>query len=168
MQVAEHLPRQPQLKYKKECLRRQTNSPFGPVAPQGAGPLSCFGARLARGEHLQERKGRAPYPLLRARNQPPHFHNTPNWQAPTLILHTNHIPPNARRTVTQACPHCRRRYAASRNSPAPLHLRRKGFPPSSTSPHVDWRSLTPHPEKETSFPLPINGTLHPCRHRLRP
>ena len=131
--------------------------PFEPDAPQGAGPLPLGRRRLARGNRLQENEGEvSPCPsLLRARIKAAASPQHTQSATPTLIPNPNRIP--------QKCQ--THGHASVPALPSPLRgfaeITIKGFPPSSTGPHVDRRSLTPLPEKETPFPLPINGTLLP-------
>ena len=127
--------------------------------------------RLARGNRLQENEGEvSPCPsLLRARIKAAASPQHTQSETATLSPDLNRIPRKCQTHGHASVPALRsplRGFAEFFSTSTPPAQR---FPPVLLrSANAYRRSLTPLPEKETPFPLPINGTLLPCRHRLRP
>ncbi len=132
--------------------------------PPGGGPVA-LGTAAARARESPAREGRGsiPIPLFTARAKPAAAiptHHLISKPKPHLARKTP-SPEMPAVTSAQACPHCGRRYAASR---------KKRFPPTSTGPHVDRRSLTPLQKRKPTVPSSHkwNPSHSLVRHRLRP
>ena len=122
-----------------------TLSPFGPVAPQGAGPLPLLGGGSRAGGACNGRKGKFPLaPHCCAReSKPPFPRNTLNRQPqPSLPTQTS-SPEDPAVQSAQAC--------LALGSPLRGFAEQR-FPPSSTGPHVDRRSLTPFQKRKPPVP----------------